>query len=229
MKQHWEKLSSKIDAMTMRERVMVFSAVAFLLVALVNERLINPLLGKQKDMSAKVVQQQEQMKDIQAQIGILLQAQKNDANSPLRQHLNQVKQQLEDGEAFLQSSRENLVQPENMAALLEQVLNANGKLQVIALQTLPATPLIEKAPKPEGKNAVRATDEAEQDKQVFKHGVQITVRGSYPDLLQYLTDLERLPTKMFWGKAEMKVTQYPAAELALTLYTLSLDKTWLQI
>jgi MSHA biogenesis protein MshJ len=34
---------------------------------------------------------------------------------------------------------------------------------------------------------------------------------------------------MFWGMAKMNVVQYPQAELTLTLYTLSLDKTWLQV
>jgi len=38
-----------------------------------------------------------------------------------------------------------------------------------------------------------------------------------------------LPTQMFWGMAKMNVVQYPQAELTLTLYTLSLDKTWLQV
>jgi len=57
----------------------------------------------------------------------------------------------------------------------------------------------------------------------------MTVRGSYADLLQYLTALEKLPTQMFWGMAKMQVVQYPEAELTLTLYTLSLEKTWLQV
>jgi MSHA biogenesis protein MshJ len=59
--------------------------------------------------------------------------------------------------------------------------------------------------------------------------VKITVRGSYADLLQYLTALEKLPSQMFWGVAKMDVVQLPTAELSLTLYTLSLDKTWLQV
>jgi len=55
------------------------------------------------------------------------------------------------------------------------------------------------------------------------------VRGSYADLLQYLAALEKLPTQMFWSMAKMNVVKYPEAELTLTLYTLSLDETWLQI
>jgi len=115
-----------------------------------------------------------------------------------------------------------------MADLLRQVLSRNANLQLLALQTLPVTPLLEK--ENAGHDAaVPAVSAPVLGKQIFKHGVELTVRGNYLDLLQYLTSLERLPTQMFWGKVKMQVVQYPAAELTLTLYTLSLDKIWLQV
>jgi len=110
-----------------------------------------------------------------------------------------------------------------MAALLEQVFNRNGRLQLASMTTLPVTLLIE--PLPEAASSPAAA----QEPKMYKHGVQITVRGSYADLLQYLTALEKLPTRMFWGEAKLRVVQYPTAELTLALYTLSLDKTWLQV
>jgi len=229
MREYWEKIVEKIDGMSLRERVLIFAAVAFMLVALTQVLFLDPLLAEQKRLSTQVVQQQEKMKDIQAQIEALLQARKNDTASPLRQRLSQIKQRLADGDAYMQSRRDRLVQPEKMADLLQQVLDKNGQLQLVNLQTLPAAPLIEKAAKPEGAGTVPAGTAAELDKQVFRHGVQITVRGGYLDLLQYLTALEQLPTKMFWGMTQMNVVQYPTAELTLTLYTLSLNKTWLQI
>lgn len=220
LKPHWEKFAGKIDDMSLRERALIFAALAFLLVSLINALFIDSLLAEQKKLSGQVVQQQEKMKEIQAQIEALLQARKNDANSPLRLRLNQVRQQIADGDAYLQSRRDRLVAPEKVAGLLQQVLDRNGKLQLVSLQTLPVASLIEKT----GAGAA-----AEQNRQVFRHGVQLTVRGSYHDLLRYLTEIENLPTKMFWGMAGMNVVQYPSAELTLTIYTLSLDKTWLQV
>ena len=230
MRQYWEKFADKIDGMSLRERALIFAAIAFLLVALVQVLFIDPLLAEQKKLSAKLTQQQEKMKEIRAQIETSLQARQDDANSPLRQRLVQTRQQLADGDAYLQSRRDRLVAPEKMADLLGLVLSKNSKLQLVNLQTIAAAPLIEKATdKPGGAGIAAANAAAELDKQVFKHGVQITVRGSYLDLMQYLVTLEQLPTKMFWGAAKMSVAQYPAVELTLTLYTLSLDKSWLQI
>ena len=226
-KQYWAALNAKIEALALRERVLIFCAMAFLLITLVNMVFLEPLLAEQKKLSTQVVQQQEKMKEIQAQITTLLQARKSNEDSPQRVRLTQLKNQIMEGDTYLQSRRDRLVPPEKMAGLLEQVLTRNGQLQLVSLRSLPVSPLIENANTGADASAAQSTGVSES--QVFKHGVQITVRGSYLDLLQYLTALEQLPVQMFWGMAKMNVEQYPVAELTLTLYTLSLDKIWLQI
>lgn len=223
MQAQLDRIVAKIDGMSLRERALIFAAIAFLLVSMVNALLFAPQLDKQKMLSAQVVQQQEKMKEVQAQIAALLQARQADANSPLRERIRILHQQIDDGNAYLKDRRDKLVPPEKMPQLLEQVLNKNDRLKLVALNTLPVSLLIEpSADAP----AIPATG---AEGQIYKHGVTITVRGSYTDLLQYLTALEKLPTQMYWGAAEMGVVQYPVAELTLTLYTLSLDKTWLQV
>ena len=218
-----DKIVAKVDSFSLRERVLIFFAVAALVVSLVDSLVLEPLLDKQKKISAQVVQQQEKMKEVQAQIANLIQARQADANSPQRERIRVLRQQIADGDAYLKNRRDKLVPPEKMAQLLEQVLNKNGRLQLVALDTLPVSLLVE----PSADMAVAQM--AGPEKQIYKHGVKITVRGSYADLVQYLTALEKLPTQMFWGVAKMNVIQHPTVELTLTLYTLSLDKTWLQV
>ena len=223
MKQQWEMISAKLEAMSLRERVFIFAALAALLLAIINMLLLEPLFARQKALRSQLAQQQQLISAVQSQIAAMQQENSADATSPQRNQIKQLKQEIAEGNAFLQSSRERLVQPEKMAAHLRQLLNKNNRLQLVALQTLPVTPLIEQ-PDVSG-NAPTAL----QEKQVFKHGVQLTLRGNYLDLLQYLSALEKLPQQMYWARAKMNVVEYPASELTLTLYTLSLDKTWLQI
>jgi MSHA biogenesis protein MshJ len=217
------KIQQKIDAFSLRERVLIFAAAAFLLVSLIDALVLEPLLNKQKAISAQVIQQQEKMKEVQAQLSALIQAKQADANSPQREHIRQLREQIAAGDAYLKDKRDKLVPPEKMAGLLEQVLNKNAKLQLVALETLPVSPFVEST------NDAASVQPLAQETQMYKHGVQITVRGNYADLMQYLNALEHLPTRMFWGTAKLKVVQYPTSELMLTLYTLSLDKTWLQV
>ncbi len=217
------KVVARVDGMSLRERALIFAAAAFLLVSLIDSLFLSPLLQQQKRLSSQVVQQQEKMKEIQAQVAALLQAKQAEAHSPQRERILQLQKQIAEGDAYLQDRRDKLVPPEKMASLLEQMLGRNGHLQLVAMTTLPATLFIEQGGEQSKAQA------AAQERQMYKHGVQITLRGSYADLLQYLTGLEKLPARMFWGEAKMNVAQYPAVELTLTLYTLSLDKTWLQV
>ncbi|OHC92726.1 MAG: agglutinin biogenesis protein [Sideroxydans sp. RIFOXYB12_FULL_59_6] len=222
MKARWEQLVAKIDAMSLRERALIFAAVAFALVAMIDSFFLNPLLQQQKQLSSQVVQQQEKMKEIQGQLAALLQAKEADKDAPQRARILLLREQIAQGETFLKETQDKLVQPERMAHLLEQVLVKNSRLQLVSLETLQVSNFIEQT----GKEPQPATATG---KQIYKHGVKITVRGSYADLTQYLQMLEKLPTQMFWGKANLNVVKYPQAELILTLYTLSLDKTWLQV
>lgn len=220
IKQQWDKLSTKVNALSMRERVLVFATVTVIVLFLLNMLLLEPPMARQKALHSQISQQQQTMLEVQAQIAALVLENSPNAKFPQRSQINQIRQEIAEGNAYLKSSREKLVQPEKMAEHLRQLLSKNNRLQLVALQTLPATPLLEPA-----KVAASAT----QDKQVFKHGVQLTLRGNYLDLLQYLSALESLPQQMYWARAQMSVVQYPAAEITLILYTLSLDKTWLQV
>lgn len=228
IREYWELGVAKVDAMALRERVMVFAAAAFLVVLLINTWLFEPLFARHKKLSAQIVQLQERMRVDQASIEALVRARQDDAHSPLRDRIKQLQQQISAGEIYLNSRRDRLVPPQQMGELLEQMLSRNGRVQLVALETLAVTPLIETAPaqSPDGAEAVRASP---RERQVYKHGVRVVLHGSYADLLQYLEAVERLKTQMLWGEVKMEVLQHPEVELTLTLYTLSLETTWLQV
>jgi len=55
----------------------------------------------------------------------------------------------------------------------------------------------------------------------YRHGVELTLKGSYFDLVQYLAQLERLPARLLWGRTELQVEQYPEVRLTVQVRTLS--------
>ena len=225
MKRYWEMARARVDGLGLRERAMVFAAAAFVVIALISTMLLDPLLAKQKAKAAQVVQQQEKMKELHAQMQALFQSRQDEEHSPLRLRLAQLKQQAQEQDSYLQSMRERLVEPDKMASLLEQVLHQNGKLQLVSLKTLPPSPVMG-----EGDNAAGTAAKAGSgSRQIFKHGVQISVRGAYLDLLKYLATLESIPVQLSWGEVNFSVEKYPDAVLELTLYTMSLGEIWLAI
>jgi MSHA biogenesis protein MshJ len=59
--------------------------------------------------------------------------------------------------------------------------------------------------------------------------VELTVRGSYADLVRYLDAVERLPVRVHFGRAVLDASQYPNVDLRLTVYTLGMDRAWLAL
>jgi len=225
MKRYWELVRGKVDAMSLRERVMLFAAAAFTVIYTFNAALLEPLFSKQKNLSAQVAQQQEKMKELQTNMQVLLQSRRDDQHSPLHLHIAELEAQLQEDDAYLQSRDDHLVAPGEIADILEQMLQKNQKLQLIKMESLPLSLLIERPVAA----ASAPTDTGKTSRQIYKHGVQITVRGGYLDMLEYLAELEKLPSHMFWGEASLSVEHYPEAVLTVTVYTLSLDKTWLTV
>ena len=59
--------------------------------------------------------------------------------------------------------------------------------------------------------------------------MQLTVRGNYLDILRYLTELEALPWTFFWSDLSLRVTGYPESEASVTVYTISLKRSWIGV
>ena len=212
---------AKINSMSLRERAMLFVIAAALLIFLISALLIDPLQAKQHAIALKIVQQQQEMHELQTAIQSIKQSRLTEQNSPLHAQIAALRAQWQENNAFLQSAREKLVEPDKMAGLLQAVLRNNDKLQLTGLETLPPALLLEPA------KGGKAT--ANSAPQIYKHGVEIKLRGGYADLLHYLEALEKMPEHLFWGELNLTVDQYPESVLTLTMYTLSLDKTWLTI
>jgi MSHA biogenesis protein MshJ len=55
---------------------------------------------------------------------------------------------------------------------------------------------------------------------LYRHGIKITLSGSYFDLRDYLLQLEQLSWKFFWQEFDLKVTEHPMNELSIEIYSL---------
>lgn len=233
LKARWQSLAERVDAMSLRERALIFLAVAMVLIVLVNTLLINPLLTRHKKLQQQIAQTQEKTSAMQRQIQILVNSWNVDPDVALRARLAQLREQSEWTGKTLEDIQSGLVPPQRIPVLLEDILKHNRSLRLVALKTLPVTVLGE--PDTAAKTPGEADKPAQTQKPatpeslVYKHGVEITLEGSYLDLLRYLTEMESLPWHMFWGKADLDVEKYPKVTLTLRLYTLSLDKAWLAI
>jgi MSHA biogenesis protein MshJ len=238
MKLYWQRLVLRIDALSLRERAMIFAMVAVILITLVTTILLDPLFAKQKQLTERIKQEQEKTAEIQAEIQQKVRARGIDPDTANRMRLEALKEQSTNMQGAMRDVQKGLVSPDKMSELLESILKQNGKLRLVSLKTLPVADLPELVSlqsKTAGEKSAAATaSPAKQDSQptsafVYRHGVEIMVEGGYLDMMSYMAALEAMPWQVFWGKAKLSVDEYPRATLTLTLFTLSLDKAWLNI
>jgi MSHA biogenesis protein MshJ len=233
VKQRWLMLAARIDVLTLRQRVGIFAACAALVLYLVTMLAIDPLLREQARLRAQVSQQRAAMAGIDTDITKLVDAFARDPDAASRQRLAAARGETRTLGDSLATMQKGLVAPEQIAPLLQSILRANGKLQLVSLATLPVTPVGGMPAAASATNgaapAVAPAVAAAPAGLLYRHGVQVTVRGSYLDMVDYMAALESLPAQLFWGDATFSVEAYPRAHVTLTLYTLSLDSKWLKL
>ena len=222
----------RLDAMSLRERVLIFLMLAGVLVALALTSALDPLLVQQKQLSQKLTQTQAQTAAMEAQMSALAEAAKIDPDAGNKLRLSRLEIQRNSAYASLANAQQGLVSADRMTQMLQDLLVKNTQLKLLGIKTLPVTSLLlpKKSAAADGKTAQPAQDSAPAAALgLYRHGVEISVEGSYPELLAYLATLERLPWRVYWSEANLSAQAYPTSRLTLTLFTLSLDKTWLSV
>ncbi|HET9112991.1 MAG TPA: type II secretion system protein GspM [Burkholderiales bacterium] len=232
LKKRWQRLSERIDALSLRERAMIFIAATAAVISLMNFLLIDPLLAHHKMLSGQIVQTQRTNAVMQTQIQALLHLGNRDPDAALKTRLAQLRQQTMQNGKTLSDIQDHLVSPGQMPALLEDILRRNRNVRLIALKTLPEVvinpPTEDKTgDKKAAKGASAQKIARRNDISIYKHGVELILSGSYFDLVDYLGALERLPWRMFWGTAHLTVDDDHIITLTLRVYTLSQDQAWL--
>lgn len=236
MKQQWEQLIAKIDALSLRERGIMMLVIAFAIILGADSLLIEPQFIKQKSISAKMKEEQLKTTVLQIEIAQRVAGMTNDPDAEIKRRVANAQLQIAQMDRGLQDLQKNLVKPEKMSALLETMLKRNRQLQLVSLRNLPVANILDDAGAAQDGNAktvpviaiANPVDKVVKGA-IYKHEVEIVVQGNYLDMLRYLRELESLPEQVYWSKGKMTVIDYPKASLSLTLFTLSLEKTWLNL
>jgi MSHA biogenesis protein MshJ len=227
LKRLWQQYVAKMEAASLRERVMIFAAAAVATVALLNGVLVEPELVKQRRLARDVEQRQGDIRKVQEQLQKLELARRADPDQATRSQLDAVRVRTAQAEEKLKDEQRKFVPPERIGALLEEMLARNRRLQLVDMRTLPVAALDPAAPTQKPAADKPAASKPVSAGTIYRHGVEITLTGNYLDLLAYLRDLEKLPSQMYWGKLDLSVASYPKVQLKLSVYTMSLDLAWL--
>jgi len=206
MKRHWQRLVARIDEMSLRQRGMLFATVSLVVVVFAHVALIEPLLMRQKSLIERSNRDQSQLAAVRAQIEGLLKDQQQTAKDPEQLAVAELEKRLAELEKALASRKEAFVAPNRLPELLRGLLGSGRGVTLESLRTIPGVPV-------------------QGGADLYRHGLEMTLRGSYIDLTQYLTDMEKMPARLLWGPVELQVEKYPEVRLTLQVHTLSTQRS----
>ncbi|MBZ0091196.1 MAG: type II secretion system protein M [Sulfuricellaceae bacterium] len=228
-------LCTKFDTRAQRERSLIFLTAILAVMGIIYLAAIEPAQKKFYQASSTLEEKQNQLSQVRSRIETL-KSPYGDPDYANRERLKFLKKEDANNTELLKNVQKSLVPPGQMADLIESMLNRNRQVKLVALKTLPAIPLLKKASTDtKGKAASQIsifddlTEKPASEQTLYRHTIEMTLEGSYLDLMRYLSELENLSWKMYWESVKLDVTAYPRSRLTIRVYTLSLDKVWLSV
>lgn len=224
MKNWWTNTAARFDALTRRERWLIALAILGGILLIGYSLGIDPALRRGRAAERDAATAQAQLAEMQGQIAALS-APGRHPDAAARAELDALRARLDSLAGRLQAVEGALVPPERVASLLEEMIGSGGGLRLLSLKTLPAEAFPPGAPK--AKDSGQTDAPGEKAAGLYRHGVEVRIEGAYEDLTAYLERLERSPLKILWGEAALSAERHPRLTLVLTVYSLSMDRTWL--
>ena len=226
----WRRLARRFNARPQRERLMLIAAGVGIAFMLADQLWLGTALRDFGRARTEQRQAQTSFADVQAQTEHGLTAEQV-KSAQMRAEIASWRQRVRQGDAALKAYEDALVGPDQMLPLLEQMLARHAGLRVRGMRSLERTDLLAtaRADAATAKGKGQAAAEAAPATTLYRHGIELTLEGSFAELLAYLRALEALPQRLLWGGAKLEASQSPKCTLTLHLYTLSRERHFLEI
>lgn len=215
-------LADRIDALSLRERGLVFFAVVVVLYLIAYNVVFGPLRVEQARLEKDLHTKRQQVLVLDQKVSGMLSQAGKDVNAENREKLVTLKAQVQALDAEMDQMTAGVVTPKEMAKLVEQMLVRNKHLQLVKLEALPPQPI-------SGESKSDPGDSATPGVTIYRHGMRVEFKGRYFDIVNYLKSLESLPWKVFWGEVSLKTDKYPVSKVTLVIYTLSRHPGWIGV
>lgn len=210
------RLADRIDALSARERALIFVAMLAVLFIIANTLLFTPQRLEQKRVGLSVSEKRAQTQLLEIQIQGIASRLARDPNAEKNSRLEALRARIQQSDEVLGRLVAGFVSPQEMAELVEQALKNNRGLEFVKVENLSPVPI-----------AGEAQQAAPEGSPIYKHGLRIEMKGKYRNIVDYLRALEKMPWKVFWGEVTLESETYPVSRVHVVIYTLSRNRGWI--
>ena len=233
-----KRARTAFDSRVLRERLLMLGVAVALTAYLADALWITPAFKQWTQSRARHTTASAGLERLNDDIARQV-AETRALEQQLKLEVEQLRTRVQRTDAELHQVGTTLIPAVDMLPVLERMLAQVGGLRLRSMQSLgrtelaagamPAAATPAAAPVAVAVAASSPAPKADASPVLYRHGFELTLEGSYADLLAYLRALEAMPQHVLWGGVQFKVEQHPRALLTLRLYTLSLDRSWLEI
>lgn len=209
MRERIHQLIGRVDAMELRQRIMLLATGLIVMFYVADTFAIQPAIRQQETLRQAVGDWQSKLDALRERSGILADVPSDHESSSY----NEMRARLTELETRIQEQVGGLLAPAQAIKVLEQVLQQEQGLKLLKVNAS-STPL--------GDSDVLPDSGEPQDTGINRYRMQLQLEGSYLATLRYLRALEGLPWKFFWEGVEYEVIEYPNARITIDLYTLGI-------
>jgi MSHA biogenesis protein MshJ len=200
-------LFKRFKALAPRERLLLVGAVLVVVWLLFDFALLRPQQAQARQLRDKLVQQQTEVEALNAAVQALSSSQRVDPLARQRAERDELVKTFAQGQSLIAHASANV----RMSEVIRTMVASRPGLTLVSLKTIPPETFFKGS-------AAGATEPAPA---LYKHGVEVALKGTYVSLLPYLRELERNAGGVFWSQVKLDVGVYPEATLRMTVFTLS--------
>lgn len=223
MKDKLQLLAQKVDAFSIRERILVLFAVSVVLIMSWLSIFMDPLQERQKAADQQIEKFKKTITSLEEQIEVINQRGLEDPDRENRALVAQLEQDVAKLDARIEQVSDFLIHPVQMTQAVHDIFERNKRLTLVKLESLPATGLLKI------QNPLATNNISELIANVYKHDMIIELSGSYLDTVEYLKQMEQLPWNFSWDSVIFEVDEFPKSSVKIKLHTLSMDEGWVGV
>jgi len=230
MSKQWQEYSDNFLKLTIREQYLIFItgliAISFITFYLfIDTKIVENRKSVQQIMRLQSSNQSLKISTIDMQAAL-----QRDPNEDIRNKIAQYEAKLAKIDEKLLTLTSDLISPVQMRYALLDLLKLKKGVSLLSFELLGAQPLLSNELSEESlpKEKIE-TVELPVGLNLYRHGIKLKLSGSYFDLQNYLSQLEKLSWKFFWQDFNFKLTEYPKSELEIEMYTLGTKKEFVGV
>lgn len=226
----------QFKALSTRERLLAIAAFLGVIYFIFDFALIRPQTAQAKVLRQQIAQQDAEVVAATQALQALAAASAADPLARQRAQRDEMRATFAEAEALMGRVATDV----RMGDVVRAMIAGRPGLTLVTLRTLPSEPFFQPPAPPApagGANASTAATPASAPAPVaaasapvapvvsvptlYKHGIEVTMQGSYPALVAYMQQLERNGGAMYWGNVTLDVVSHPEARLKMSVFTLS--------